>query len=270
VSEELLTQRPELVSHQDRLARALEGLGVAGPLPAADSPFVIDLPATTPLTGRSGVDEAIELPPPPLDVLRETIATPETYEIDLSGDLEALLTDAPAPAISDGPVDPQAPATPGEEKGLELDDIFRQLRESSGRDEETAAAARAYDRASEHFNKGDREAAVACLREAVRDVSYRFRASSMLARLARERGDLVQAIDWLERAAQSPAPTLEASHAVLYELADTLQASGEPARALAVFLELQAIAPSFRDVVTRIGAASGAPSGGADRGRGPA
>jgi len=259
VSEVLIAQRPELARHQERLADALKGLGVSAPLPAAD-----------PLIESKATPEAHEID---LSGDLESKAAPEAYDIDLSDDLEALLAEASAP-VPARPADPSAPAAQGEEDSLELDDLIRAMRELPGRDEDTAAAARAYDRASEHYNHGDREAAVACLREAVRDVSHRFRASSMLARLARERGDLVQAIDWLERAKQSPAPTLPASHALLYELADTLQASGEPARALAVFLELHAIAPSYRDVATRIGASSAGTSGGSSDGavprRGPA
>jgi hypothetical protein len=39
---------------------------------------------------------------------------------------------------------------------------------------------------------------------------------------------------------------------VLYELADALESEGERARALAVWLELQTDAGSFRDVAARI------------------
>ena len=71
----------------------------------------------------------------------------------------------------------------------------------------------------------------------------------------------MESIEWLERAAESPAPTLQASHALLFELADTLQAAGEPARALAIFLELRAVAPLYPDVARRIGELSGGPAG---------
>jgi hypothetical protein len=39
---------------------------------------------------------------------------------------------------------------------------------------------------------------------------------------------------------------------VLYELADALESAGEPARALAVWLELQADAGVYRDVAARV------------------
>ena len=49
-----------------------------------------------------------------------------------------------------------------------------------------SSAALAYDQASEHFNRGEVEEAAACLRSAARDPLFRFRAASMLARIARD------------------------------------------------------------------------------------
>jgi len=78
----------------------------------------------------------------------------------------------------------------------------------------------------------------------------------MLARMARAQRRLGEAVEWLERAAEAPAPTAEASHGLLYELGDLLDASREEARALAVFIELQAAAPGYRDVAERVAALS--------------
>ena len=74
----------------------------------------------------------------------------------------------------------------------------------------------------------------------------------MLARLHLQRGAQAQAIEWFERAAEAPAPNLESGYALLYELATTLEAQGETARALAVLLELQANAGNYRDVAGRL------------------
>ena len=170
----------------------------------------------------------------------------DVFEIDLSGDLDDLLnaSAAPAHAPSAPPVAPEHP------RGLE--GFFEDLREERGRDLEGVGAALAYDQASEHFNRGEINDAAACLRTAARDPLFRFRAASMLARIARDRGRDGEAIEWLERAAEAPAPTHEASHGLLYELGDVLAASQEDARALAVFIELQAAAPDYRDVADRI------------------
>ena len=61
-----------------------------------------------------------------------------------------------------------------------------------------------------------------------------------------------QALEWLERAAQAPAPTADEGHQLLYELAEALEKAGEVARALAVCMELQADAGDYRDVAERI------------------
>jgi tetratricopeptide (TPR) repeat protein len=187
----------------------------------------------------------------------------DVFELDISGELEDLLSltrephpsaDAPAPAApapdpAPVPAAP-APAPPGDPRGLE--GYFEGLREHRGRDAEGVSSALAYDQASEYFNSGELDSAVECLRTAARDPLIRFRAASMLARIARDRNRLGEAVEWLERASEAPAPSVEASHGLLYELGDALQSEGEDARALAVFLELQSSAPGYRDVGARI------------------
>jgi tetratricopeptide (TPR) repeat protein len=170
----------------------------------------------------------------------------EVFEIDLSGDLNDLLSQVAEPAGAPA-APPAVRAHPGG-----LDGFFEDLREERGRDLEGIGAALAYDQASEHFNRGEIDAAAACLRTAARDPLFRFRAASMLARIARDEQRLGEAVEWLERAAQAPAPTVEALHGLLYELADTLESSREDARALAVLIELLAAAPGYRDVADRI------------------
>jgi tetratricopeptide (TPR) repeat protein len=170
----------------------------------------------------------------------------EVFEIDLSGELDDLLS---VPAAG---APPPAPAPEATEHPRGLDGFFEDLREERGRDLEGISAALAYDQASEHFNRGEVEDAAACLRTAARDPAFRFRAASMLARIARDQRRLGEAVEWLERAAEAPAPSIEASHGLLYELGDTLESSREAARALAVFIELHAAAPGYRDVAERV------------------
>ena len=69
----------------------------------------------------------------------------------------------------------------------------------------------------------------------------------------RDRDKMPQALEWLERAAQAPAPNVDDGHQLLYELAEGLEQVGETARALAVLLELQADAGAYRDIEARIG-----------------
>jgi tetratricopeptide (TPR) repeat protein len=96
------------------------------------------------------------------------------------------------------------------------------------------------------------EDAVKALEAAARSPRQRFDAASMLGRLFLERKDLLHAIEWLERAAEAPAPTADAGRALLYDLAQTLEALGEHARALAVFVELESESGGYRDVSGRI------------------
>jgi lipopolysaccharide biosynthesis regulator YciM len=99
---------------------------------------------------------------------------------------------------------------------------------------------------------GMHDEAIAALRTAARSPRQRFEAASLLGRLFRQRGDAVHAAEWLERAAEAPAPTVEEGRALLYDLGVILEDSGETARALAVFLELQADAGDYRDVPARV------------------
>ena len=73
----------------------------------------------------------------------------------------------------------------------------------------------------------------------------------MLARICRQQGDVAGALEWFERAAEAPAPTVDEGYALLYDLGVTLEEAGETARALAVFLELLAESGDYRDVSDR-------------------
>ena len=74
----------------------------------------------------------------------------------------------------------------------------------------------------------------------------------MLGRLYLERNDHSHAIQWLEHAAEAPAPTPDAGRALLYDLATALETVGEHARALAVFVELESESGGYRDVAGQI------------------
>jgi hypothetical protein len=69
------------------------------------------------------------------------------------------------------------------------------------------------------------------------------------------------AVEWFEHAAEAPASSIEAGHALMYDLGEMLERAGESARALAVFLELRIDAGEYRDVAARIGRLSRAQSG---------
>jgi lipopolysaccharide biosynthesis regulator YciM len=106
--------------------------------------------------------------------------------------------------------------------------------------------------AETYLEMGLVDEAIAALTTAARSPRARFRAGSTLGRLYRDRGEPARAIEWLEKAAQAPAPTPEEGHALLYDLGVTLDAAGETARALAVFLELLAEAGDYQDASARV------------------
>lgn len=144
----------------------------------------------------------------------------------------------------------------------DLDRVFKGLRDRVAHEEaeddpgEHMALARTY------LEMGLTEEAVHPLETAARSPAYRFEAARHLARLARDSGDTTRSIDWLERAAEIPAPSVEEGHALLYDLGATLESAGESARALAVFLELQSDADNYRDVARRAAALSRSQTGG--------
>jgi tetratricopeptide (TPR) repeat protein len=134
----------------------------------------------------------------------------------------------------------------------DIDDVFAQLRkEAPGRLSMDAGEVE-YKRALVLREAGDIDGCLAALEAAARDPKVCFAAASLLGRLHTERGALGQALEWFERAVLAPAPTPDDYHAVLYALGDGLEASGERARALAIWLELQSSAGSYRDVDARV------------------
>jgi tetratricopeptide (TPR) repeat protein len=113
-------------------------------------------------------------------------------------------------------------------------------------------AERQYRRGLELREAGDVEGCIAALQSASQAPPLRFETASLAARLLRDRGMLGQAVDWFERAAEAPAPSVEEGHDLLYDLADVLEKEGETARALAIAMELQSNAGDYRDVAERI------------------
>jgi hypothetical protein len=142
-----------------------------------------------------------------------------------------------------------------------LDTVFEKMRREIGR--ATAdGGAQNLALAETYVEMGMIDEAVQALGAAVRSPRHRFLAARMLAQLHKQRGDIPAAIEWMERATQVPAPVPEDGHAVMYELGLTLEAEGEAARALAVFLELQAEVGDYRDLVARIERLARAQTGG--------
>ena len=106
--------------------------------------------------------------------------------------------------------------------------------------------------ATTYIEMGMTEEAMTALEVSARSIRHRFRAGALLAKLLMDKGDIVHAVEWFERAAEAPAPSPPAAHQLLYELATALEAQGESQRALAVLLELQSEAGEYRDLAQRL------------------
>ncbi len=153
-------------------------------------------------------------------------------------------------------------AGPGPDRGGEmaykpkdrgdLDGVFEEFRNEVTRQDSTAVAEQHFKLGLTYREMGMKVEAIQALETAARSPKFRFDAASLIGRLHKELGKLDQAIEWFERAAESPAASVEDGRALLYELGRTLEASREIARALAVYLELQADAADYRDLPQRI------------------
>ena len=165
----------------------------------------------------------------------------EEAEVDLSVVLDDIQGSSKTPkARSSG-------ATPS--KAEEVESVFEQLRDKASKQVDAADAE--YRQGVALRDAGRIDDAIQALRSASRAPRLRFKTASLLGRIYRDRKSLPQALEWFERAAEAPAPTAEEGHLLLYELADALESSGEVARALAIFVELQADAGDYKDVAER-------------------
>jgi tetratricopeptide (TPR) repeat protein len=176
-----------------------------------------------------------EPPPPPVH------ASVEDVEVDLSFD---TIKKPAAPPKAAEPVAPAAEA--------DLDNVFGAMRTQSAKRSGLDDAEKEYKRGLTLRSKGDIEGAIEAFEKASRAPKLRFGTSRLVARLYRDRKDMVKSLEWLERASQAPAPTTDEGHQLLYELAEALEQAGETARALAVCMELQSDAGSYKDVDKKI------------------
>ena len=160
--------------------------------------------------------------------------------------------DAAAPAEEIAPVeDVGAPAVPEPAEPLPLESFFEELRGKVARDQETRAREQ-LDRGLEQLAENQVDEAITSFEAAARTPALRFEASSHLARISLERGDLQSAVDWMERALEAPAPAVEDRLGIMYDLADTLARQGEASRAMALFMEVDSESSGYRDVRERI------------------
>jgi tetratricopeptide (TPR) repeat protein len=250
ISEDLVAREPWNRANLDRFRRALVMLGEADPDAiiadrlSGDSPFL----ATDKLDLNEGVSfESAAAPTAAKPVAAAAPAAKKKGAGSPEGGVELDLTDALAGAAA-----PPSPAPAAAPAARSLDQVFRGLRDEAGRQSAEEGAAEQYRLGLTYHEMGMHDDAIKALELASRSPRQRFDAASMLGRLYLDRKDTAHAIEWLERAAEAPAPTPDAGRSLLYDLAQTLEAAGESARALAVFVELESESGGFKDVAGRI------------------
>jgi tetratricopeptide (TPR) repeat protein len=235
IAEDLLGRHPTDAQHEDRLRRTLVALG---------EPHVEAIIAERLNTGNVlGFEEfPLDLDSAPGQF--DTATGREGRESEAAGgSADGTRANADAPGV-----DPEIAVAAAGTGG----DSFKGFHEDITRQSLISVAEQHYKLALAYEEAGMPGQAITELRVAVRSPRRRFEAAAMLARLSLAGGRVDEAIDWFERAAEAPAPSLEACRKLLYELGDALDTAGQAARALAVFLELQAESSSYRDVARRV------------------
>ncbi len=248
-----LPEQSEPVAETDGAGEAVEAVAAVEAMDAWDAGYVVaDDPVEAPVEAPHDPHDPFRMGPASIDL--ESILgsfeapashapSPPGTEVDLSLALDGFRPLA-APNVP-------APKSP-EVAARDLDGVFEQMRREAGLGDDAGSPEREYARAQGLYESGQVEACLAALRSAARSPRLRFKASAWLGRMYRDAGRKAEAVEWFERAAEAPSPTREDGHALLWELADLLEAEGEVARALAICLELRADAGPYRDLTERV------------------
>jgi tetratricopeptide (TPR) repeat protein len=255
LAEDLLDREPWEIAHVDRVRRALTLLGerdpdvvIAGRLSA---PEASGNDAAVPIAADDELDLVV-VDVEPEDSPRVVDLDDGYGEVDLGEIATARAVAAARLDMADMDLGIAADDIAAPITAPDLDGVFEQLRDEVTMRSAIDAAEADYQRALVLQRAGDIDECVPLLLSAAREPAVRFAAASLLGRIFKQGGLTSEAIEWFEQAADASAPEPSAAHEVLYELADTLESAAEPARALAVWLELQADAGVYRDVAARI------------------
>jgi len=260
IAEDLVAREPWEGAHIDRFRRALVMLRVSEP----DTVIAERLSGATPFVARDHFAGAVEAVPEPVFEPPRPVQPQEPIR------LEPEAAPPPArnpPATGSSKSKPAAAAeidlskVLGELHGADegpsqrpasLGDLFKGIRKDAAQADGADQSVQHMKLARTYLEIGMLQEATTCLKTAARSPRRRFEAAAMLGRLYKEHGEITGAIEWLERAAEAAPPTPDEGHTLLYDLGLALEDAGETARALAVFLELQATAGEYRDVADRV------------------
>jgi tetratricopeptide (TPR) repeat protein len=172
-----------------------------------------------------------------------------------AGELGAVLAALRMQAL----VLPPMPAAAEETNGTDgLDSVFDAMRARVTDAQDTAG--QRYERGQQHLRAGRLAEGLGELHVAAMTPALRFAAASSIGRALASLGEYKDAVEWMERAAEAPPPSIEEGWTLLSDLADALECLGERDRALAMLEELQVV-DGDRDFTDRIERLRGVPQG---------
>jgi len=257
IAEDLVAREPWEPAHIDRFRRALVMLRVSEP----DTVIAERLSGATPFVARDHFSSAVEAPAIPPQAVEPSPVAPTPSPAVASAQPNATVNTASGSAKSAqraGEIDLSSALGDLEESDQQrpprpasLGDVFKGMRKDTPHGEGVDQSAQHMKLARTYLEMGMLQEATASLKIAARSPRQRFEAAAILGRLYRDHGEITDAIEWFERAAEATVPSPDEGHALLYDLGLALEDAGETARALAVFLELQANAGEYRDVADR-------------------
>ncbi len=233
--------------------------------PALDDDAEIDLTGVLNALAKNGVSisEALDsvMPAPPSNaVAGQAGAGPAQADVKFGGlpaGAEAFTAPGAGPvAGAAGKSAKDAAHANGAGEETDLERVFDGLRNQAAGDMVEMAqpdqSVRLLSMADTYQAAGMFEEARAALEQVASDSRHRFRAAASLGRLFWQQGDADASLRWMQLASEAPAPDPEAGRALLYELGEKLEQTGETTRALAVFLELLGEQEGYRDVQQRV------------------
>ena len=228
------------------------------------------LDGAAPVSGEAQVDltsvldgtSPAESAPEPAAADPEPAPVSGEVQVDLTSVLGEMGSVESVPAAADLEPAP-APRPQPVHASTPLGAVFESFRDQVATgDQDEDVAGEQFQLGLTYRQMGMLDEAIEALEVAVRSPRFQFEAGLLLGRMCQEQGASDKAVLWLELASQVPAPTVEDSRALMYELGEVLEAIGETARALSVFRELQSATGAYRDVMTRVERLSRVQSGG--------